>query len=548
MYIMKKHLSLLLALAIVMTMCVGTVALADDSYFNQDGYPICDDPITITVSGSASNWGEAWNDTVMVEEIANRFGIIMDCNEQEEWETQFTLMLASDDLPDLVISTKLDLNQIADYGSQGYFLPLNDLIDEYAPNLKSLMEEYPMLEAYMTSPDGNIYTLLGFADNTIEQVPRVFMSKQWLENLGLDYPETLDDFYNMLVAFKTQDANGNGDPDDEIPLAFGASNFVENIILSAFGFRSRESKYILQVDDNGQIYLGETSDNYKAYITFMHQLYEEGLLDAKTYIGTSDEHDQDVIDDRVGVFGAWAPFVTTGKGIDGDAAFDYLGALSSDYSPQATLVLSSQIGNTALAVINSNTEYPEAIVRLLDYFYSDEGIIAAMRGWEDVTFDYVTLPYEGLESYPIATVREAEGYASAEEYRYKKAVINTGFLFVTSSLATQYAAIEAATDEQLEAMLPDYGWAVLIARDALNNPNIELVSNFPTLIYNEEESTQRSTYYTDISLYIESMKAQFITGEVDIETGWDTFISTLNQMGLQDLLAIEQSAYDRLFK
>lgn len=530
---MKKFLAVLLVL--MLTSCL--LALAEK--------PVSQDKITITVSGEASNFGEAWNDTIMVQEIANRFGIVMDCHEEDEWKTKFTLMLAENNLPDLLINAKLNLNDVAEYGSQGYFYPLNSLIDEHAPNLKKYMEKFPRLRDYMTSPDGNIYCLVNVADNVIEQVPRVFVNQHWLDALDMGLPSTVDEFYEMLVAFKTKDPNGNGEA-DEIPLAKGPSNFVENILMSAFGIKSRESEYVIQEKD-GTVYLAETSENYKAYLKFMNKLYEEGLLDPNFFTSTSEVHKQQVIDNQVGVFGAWAPFVTTNSTISGDKNYAYLGALSSEYSPTADIVLSHQVSNLGLAMINAKSEYAPQIMQLLDYFYSDEGVIAAMRGWEGITFDYVNLPYEGLEKYPIATMRECEGYASAEEFRYKKAVINTGFLFVTSSLSTQYAAIEAATDEQLEMMLEDYGWAVLIARDALNNPKINLISNFPAFIYTEEENAERSIYYTDISLYIKSMKTQFITGESSVEEDWDTFINTLNQMQLPALLEIEQAAYDRLF-
>lgn len=533
---MKKLVSMLL-IAVMLCACAGVVSAEATAGGEK---------ITITVSGGASNFGEKWNDTVMVQEIENRLGIVMDCHEEEEWAEKFTLMLSSDTLPDLIINAKLNLNDVADYGSQGYFYPMNTLIDEYAPNLKRYLEEYPSLRSYMTSPDGNIYCLVGFADNVIEQVPRVFVNQRWLDALNMELPSTVDEFYDMLVAFKTQDPNGNGEA-DEIPLAYGVSNFVENVLMSAFGIKNRENVYALQQKD-GEVYLAETSENYKAFLSFMNKLYGEGLLDPNNFTVTEAVHNQQVIDNQVGVFAAWAPFVTTSSDISGDKNFAYLGALSSEYSPTADIVLSNQVNNLGLALINAESEYAPQIMQLLDYFYSDEGVMAAMRGWEGVTFDYISLPYEGLEQYPIATMRECEGYASPEEYRYKKAVINTGFLFVTSSLGTQYAAIEAATEEQLAQMLDEYGWAVLIARDALNNPNINLVENFPALIYSEEESAERNIYFTDISLYIESMKTQFITGTASLDKDWDTFLATLDQMQLPALLEIEQAAYDRLFK
>ena len=83
-------------------------------------------------------------------------------------------------------------------------------------------------------------------------------------------------------------------------------------------------------------------------------------------------------------------------------------------------------------------------------------------------------------------------------------------------------------------------------RDCLSNPQVTKGSVFPTLLYTEEEVAERTSLYTDISLYLETMHAQFITGVADIENDWENFLQTLDAMQLPRLLEIEQAAYDRL--
>ena len=93
-------------------------------------------------------------------------------------------------------------------------------------------------------------------------------------------------------------------------------------------------------------------------------------------------------------------------------------------------------------------------------------------------------------------------------------------------------------------MLPEYGWAVRLTQNGLNR--CELVESFPGLIYTDEENMERTQLYTDIKLYLQTMQAQFISGQTDIETGWQPYLDQLNAMGLERLLEIEQQAYDRL--
>lgn len=135
-----------------------------------------------------------------------------------------TLALVGGEYGDIILRDKsaTDANMaVTDeetYGPQGIFLDLTDLIDQYAPNIKAMMEKYPDVKAAMTSMDGKIYGLPYVFHTATVQGHTAFFSEEWMKNVGVDkVPETTDELYDMLVAFKEQDANGNGDPSDEIP-------------------------------------------------------------------------------------------------------------------------------------------------------------------------------------------------------------------------------------------------------------------------------------------------------------------------------------------
>ena len=98
--------------------------------------------------------------------------------------------------------------------------------------------------------------------------------------------------------------------------------------------------------------------------------------------------------------------------------------------------------------------------------------------------------------------------------------------------------------------------AVPATADAINTMNlkekarraVKCCDDFPLLVYTADETAERASLLADIQTYIKTMKAQFIIGETDIDSNWDTFINTLNGMRLQRLLEIEQQAYDRYAK
>ncbi len=520
------------------------------SYFNATGYPICDNPITLTVTGDLGSGTPDWNKTILTEQIAKRLGINLNCNPitHDAWDTQLTLMLSTNKLPDLILRSGLSASDVADYGSQGYFLAMNDLIDRYAPNLKSYMdsEEYSFLRPYMTSSDGKIYMSVYINAGVAALVPRVFMNKKWLSNVNMDRPKTINELYNVLTAYKKQDANGNRDPNDEIPMG-NLDGYMESVLLPSFGIYSRSTTYILQADDKGTIYSANTTDNYKAYLTYLNRLYKEGLLDAECFIQTDDAFKAKLTQERTGFFGGAAPYALTGNPITYDANFIWSGAYTSEWNNKPTIMYNQLVTANPVVIANSKTKYPEAIVRLIDYFYTEEGKLAAHIGYEGLSYDIINLTFGG-KNYSMQDVRVPEGYSSANDFRYKKAVIDGGFRhfeWVTRYLPLFDMSYETILSKETMAY---YGWSALAMYYGIRNPDVTIKTNFPALIYTKKEIDKRSALYTDINTYLTSAKTQFITGEVNLNEGWANYVSTLKQMGLNDLIAIEQGAYNRLMK
>lgn len=179
----------------------GSASSSEEAtYFNKTGYPICDEPITITVTGNQAGTPD-WNDTYQVAEIEKRFGIKLECTPyaKDAWESQYTLMLTTDTLPDLILNGYVQYADAAKYGGEGYFIALNDYLD-YAPNLVKLFEEDPDYKACLTAFDGNIYGLATYSKNIYNDVTRVYMSQKWLDNVGLDAPTNLDELYTLRNA------------------------------------------------------------------------------------------------------------------------------------------------------------------------------------------------------------------------------------------------------------------------------------------------------------------------------------------------------------
>src|SRR5699024_11015292 len=164
-----------------------------------------------------------WNDVMLYNEYEKMTN--MDIKWQmvplDSLEEQRNLAFGSGNLPAAFHGIRIGAADLIKYGEQGIFIPLNDLIDKYAPNFKSMMENYPEVEAGVTMPDGNIYSFPQMADPNFlsyRMGPKPFIRKDWLEALDMDMPETTDEYYEYLKAVKEEGPSGG--EIEEVP--FGA--------------------------------------------------------------------------------------------------------------------------------------------------------------------------------------------------------------------------------------------------------------------------------------------------------------------------------------
>ena len=128
------------------------------------------------------------------------------------WDEKKTVILASGDVPDVFLGWAINDNDIASFTN--VFVPLNDLVEQYAPNIQKMFLETPDLKALATYSDGNLYTLPSLIPNRPSSFDTFSINKVWLDELGLEVPTTLDEYHQVLKAFKEKDPNGNGKQDE----------------------------------------------------------------------------------------------------------------------------------------------------------------------------------------------------------------------------------------------------------------------------------------------------------------------------------------------
>jgi putative aldouronate transport system substrate-binding protein len=532
---------LVLALFVIMTACQktqtsapttgatttqGTTSTAPTtteapSNFNPTGYPIVNEKITISVTGARSSFCPSWQDTIMVQEIEEMFNIIFDCQEfsGEEWAVQKGLLFASGSLPDLFVAANFSLSEVADYGAQGFLAPMNDLIAEYGEHTKVVFAKNADMERLCTSPDGNIYTLVEGSAIPANLANRNWINEVWIENVGLTYPKTLDELYTVLKAFKDQDANGNGDPNDEIP---ASGRILDEIVLNALGFPLRSYAGLSFYLKDGEPEPICTNDLYKVYLKYMRTYYADGLLDSTTFIQTAQELQAKMAQGRVGAYQVAAPWLYESA----ETAFDYryFGGLTSEYNATPIVGASNGLVASGRVAISSKNENPEATFRLLDYFYSDEGSTFGFIGSENVGWKW-----EDQATGAWSRVIPSDWKDTDEAYRNGVLIINGWNIYRDTGWK-----LFAPTGNNIWLFDQYTDYAVPYLKDI-----------FPTVVFTEDEQKQNSTLTTDLTSYINDTTVRFILGEIDIDSGWDNFQKTLTDMGINDLIANYAAAYDR---
>ena len=518
------------------------------------GGRISEETITLTLAGVDDHVGADWNNTVQIQEYENRLGLKFDCTvyNSEQWSTKRTLLFAGDELPDLISSNSSPMSRsdVAKYAQDGYLLDFAPYLDEM-PNLKAKMEEFPDLASALYMDDGGIYafpTSVNSRPNCGLVTRPSYIAGAWLDRLGIEQPKTLDELYEALKAVKEQDANGNGDPDDEIPLVFSNSNNNDLLpILWGFGINTLETgSYYLRAE-NGKVSLWDTSENYKAYLKYMNRLYTEGLINQDAFVISNEEIDEMGKQDRLFMSGVLGYVMLDSTNLEKQEEMGWyiVPGFTSEYNSEQWYVPGRRVTNVYGTMASADTEHPEELAKFIDYLYSDEGMLSGGNGYEGLTFSFKEVAGTGVADH---TGYWEDSYEDQESYRALKAVCGAWFTLGATGKGTIYDMLAGATDEQLayggEAFenTPMNAWKETVMR----TDGLVVKEQYPLVFYSDDEATEMGTLVTDIRNYLTTMQAKFITGESDIDASWDEYLAQLDQMGLARLMEIEQAAYDRI--
>ena len=377
------------------------------------------------------------------------------------------------------------------------------------------------------NPDGTIYGLPQVnAGAELRVGVKLFINKQWLERVGMSVPTTTDELRALLTAFKQQDANGNGDPNDEIPFCSADWANAQLALYGAFGLANR-GFHNTAVDcdpETGAVRYIAACEPYRAFLEYMRDLYADGLIDKNLFTISSDQWLSHISADRVGVF----PMTNLGK-VPADKLDNWVAVEQALIGPAGDKLWSAVRANfhsTGAAVLPATCSDPALALRWLDYFWTDAGTLFYHMGVEGET--YTALEGGGYDYLPAIYEEMAAKNLSFDEivaeYSPYPGGSNPTVEIAPYFMGGEMAAVPASAARALMAYAPEKCW--------------------PGFTFTQEENDVLDTVNGDLSKYTNSMRVDFITGVKSLGE-WDAYVAKLEEMGVGEVLRVYQAAIDR---
>ena len=547
---MKKLASFVLALCLLLG--VGASA---EMVNTESAMPVVTEPFEVDIAFVPQSAAVDFKieNNAMAEYLKRESGLTINWTliDSVAAEERISMMCNSGDLPDAILGYSFDANKLVQYGvSEQLFMPLNDLIDQYAPTLAGVFAENPSWKAAVTATDGNIYGFPAFS-NIWNYPLRFFINTVWLDNVGLENPTTLEEFKQVLIAFRDQDANGNGDPSDEIPWSgsWSEGNSERNFIFNSYGYVSNSGGYgniALDYNQEGApIVFVPATDMYKEYLYFMRDLWNEGLLDPDMFTQSKVQEQATVMEGVVGFTEMDAPYVYDPENQED---WECINTLVSEEGKTPVFPGVTGINNMAMMVINADVDEDTAAVltKFADWFYTLEGWGFATYGPEAGSeYDY----FNNGHYYDEATNTILYNRPAEMTSDWTHRVTNLTFYSVPGFNQTGYDPyrLEYAEVYPDTAIGQQFKNGVVCRDDEKSQQEKQspyYVTPVPNFFFSEEDLDRLTALQTPLDDYVALMEAQFITGEQDIDAQYDTFQETLVAYGLEEYMEIYQQYYE----
>ena len=514
--------------------------------------PIAEDPVTLTyflgyeTSGLTYIEGGELENQQVWKWLAENTGVKMDLTvvDRANETDKFNLMIASGDYTDLMNISNYAAGPEAAL-NEDIIIDLGDYLEENMPNYSTIIHA-----------DQNVYSKVQDADMFLCIYPikdqnanpggiGTFVRMDWLEDLGLDVPTTYDELTDVLTAFKNE-------KDAIEPMSlFNTVSMQNGLLMGGFGSMAELSANAMGTDfaasfyqEDGKVVYGATQDGTRKYLSWLHKLYDQGLINFENMQNRDvnpfgDLNAGEASRGETGYIFSNQPFggnYSTMAADNGDPNCNWwpvqdVAEVSGQTIPFYEETSMVDTAGAAKISISSQCEDVETALQFLDYGYSYEGGLLYNYGFEEGSgHDVETWYYDDnnepmFDGAALLSVAESTNLASG--------------VVATKDLAG------VVYDTRLSFEFGERELSCFDAWSTNKNSSNNLGSD---VVLTSEESTEASAIYSDIITHVATSALQFINGaqDVDDDAVWDAYVKSIEDMNIDGLTEIIQTAYDRV--
>ena len=501
--------------------------IVEGDNFNETGYPIVNDPITLKVMLGIRDVDSLMDPSEMpaIQRLEEQTGIHIEWEmiKGSDWTTKVNLMFTSGEYPDIILSPQMTSLDDEEYGvTQGLLIPISDeMTEKYMPiYTERIAAEASDPTVSLVASDGQKYSVGFIIGQNINTNQHFFINQTWLDNLGLDMPNSIDELTDVLRAFKAQDADGDGDLTNEIPLEMTVEDksfYGVRYMLPLFGVPCDPDLWIY-LDDDKQVQFTPIQDGFRECMEWLHLCYDEGLLDAEMLSQDDNTVVSKLTAGNVGFFNAWR-LVSMGydDGVGKDAVL---------YLPDwAKLYKYTEMARKGAFLTVTNEHVAESL-RWLDALLETETMFSLYygeqnaddgSGWIYDTNGMITTTNDGSV--------EVKNFLDC----------NTLFFGPGEYISNIFNLPESRT--QKTAYCQEYTAAGIMQKYSDDYLDLAPLTS--------EQIQSNSLKETDISNAVKENMAAFVMNGVT-DDSWDAFVKVFDNMGVADYVQIYQDAIDTM--
>jgi putative aldouronate transport system substrate-binding protein len=447
------------------------------------------------------------------------------------------IMADKKNLPDAIYHAGFSEQEIILYASRKQIIALDDYL-EYMPNFSKILEDRPDIYELMKSADGKIYSLPRIEEMGLLAYPNLlFLNKEWvlalIESGDINFLDAsdlvdglsmnIDDFERVLQMFKNKDMNGNG-RNDELPLSFVYQNWQGNQsdLYGAFGVPENVNHLTLI---NGEITFTGTMNRWMEATNFYHGWVEKGLIDMEVFSQSQDQFlaKGKAADQKLGAFYWWESETVVTNPED----YIVMSPLIGPYGDQYIGVANTPEVSKGNFVVLSNCTNPEVLLTFIDRFY--DPVISAQINYGPIGIVYE----EELDENGMLVQKPIPSGMTTDELRLKNAPL--GLIYLGEYHWNNVVNMEPRAKLRLERL-------ALVAVPYVY-PGAEPI---PLLSYTLEEINRLARIEQNISDYMYQNQTIWLKDGGLTQSAYNTYVSTLNTIGLNTALGIYQTAYNRM--